>query len=64
MKFIRMPWSPSTPPLNFPLPSTGHIEARFGNLAAFQMSNIKTDFYRKADGAWSVYNFSADAYAG
>jgi hypothetical protein len=64
MKFIRMPWSPSTPPINFPLPSSGHIEARFGNLGAFQMSNIETDFYRKADGAWSVYNFSADAYSG
>ncbi|MDO8433892.1 MAG: AsmA-like C-terminal domain-containing protein [Candidatus Binatus sp.] len=64
MKFIRMPWSPSTTPVNFPLPSSGHIEARFGNLAAFEMSDIKTDFYRKPSGDWSVYNFSANAYSG
>ena len=64
MRFVRMPWTPPTPPLNFAIPASGHIEARFGNLAAFQMSDIKTDFIRQATGDWRVYNFSANAYRG
>ena len=64
MKFVRMPWSPATPPLRFPVPCSGHIEARAGNLAAFQMTDLKTDFTRSAAGDWRVYNMSATAYRG
>lgn len=64
MRFVRMPWSPATPPINFPIPCSGHIEARAGNLAAFQMTNLKTDFTRSPAGDWRVYNMSATAYRG
>src|SRR5713101_6457237 len=64
MKFIRMPWSPATPPINFPIPASGHIEARAGNLAAFQMTDLKTDFTRSPTGDWHVYNMSTTAYRG
>ena len=46
MNFVRMPWSPATPPIHFPVPCSGHIEARAANLAAFQMTDVKTDFTR------------------
>lgn len=64
MKFVRMPWSPATRPINFPVPCSGHIEARAGNLAAFQMTDLKTDFTRTPVGDWRVYNMSAAAYRG
>ncbi|HWJ40497.1 MAG TPA: hypothetical protein VNT29_05170, partial [Candidatus Limnocylindrales bacterium] len=64
MNFVRMPWSPATPPINFPVPCSGHIEARAGNLAAFQMTDLKTDFNRSPIGDWRVYNMSATAYRG
>ena len=64
MKFVRMPWSPATPPIHFPVPCSGHIEARAGNLASFQMTDLKTDFTRSPDSAWRVYNMSATAYRG
>jgi len=64
MRFVRMPWSPATPPINFPIPCSGHIEARAGNLAAFQMTDLKTDFTRDPAGDWRVYNMSATAYRG
>ncbi len=64
MRFVRMPWSPATPPINFPIPCSGHIEARAGNLAAFQMTDLKTDFTRSPAGDWRVYNMSATAYRG
>ena len=64
MNFVRMPWSPATPPIHFPVPCSGHIEARAGNLAAFQMTDLKTDFTRDAIGDWHVYNMSATAYSG
>ena len=64
MRFVRMPWSPATPPINFPIPCSGHIEARAGNLAAFQMTNLKTDFTRSPAGDWRIYNMSATAYRG
>ncbi len=64
MNFIRMPWSPATPPIHFPVPCSGHIEARAGNLAAFQMTDLKTDFTRDPAGDWRVYNMSATAYRG
>ncbi len=64
MKFIRMPWSPATPPINFKIPASGHIEARAGNLGEFQMTDLKTDFTRSPDTSWHVYNMSATAYRG
>jgi hypothetical protein len=64
MTFVRMPWSPATPPIHFPVPCSGHIEARAGNLAAFQMTDLKTDFTRDPAGDWRVYNMSATAYRG
>src|ERR1700722_6389210 len=64
MKFVRMPWSPATPPINFPVPCFGHIEARAANLSAFQMTDVKTDFTRSPQGDWRVYNMSATAYRG
>jgi hypothetical protein len=64
MTFIRMPWSPAHPPLHFPVPCSGHIEAREGNLSAFQMTNLTTDFTRSPKGDWHVYNMSANAYRG
>jgi len=64
MRFIRMPWSPATPPIHFPVPCSGHIEARAANLAAFQMTDVNTDFTRSAIGDWRVFNMSASAYRG
>ena len=64
MRFVRMPWSPATPPINFPVPCFGHIEARAANLGAFQMTDTKTDFTRDPLGNWRVYNMSATAYRG
>jgi AsmA-like C-terminal region len=64
MNFVRMPWSPATPPIHFPVPCSGHIEARAGNLAAFQMTDLKTDFTRSPIGDWRIYNMSATAYRG
>jgi AsmA-like C-terminal region len=64
MNFVRMPWSPATPPIHFPVPCSGHIEARAGNLASFQMTDLKTDFTRSPIGDWRIYNMSATAYRG
>ncbi|MGH7924641.1 MAG: AsmA-like C-terminal domain-containing protein, partial [Candidatus Binatus sp.] len=64
MNFVRMPWSPATPPIHFPVPCSGHIEARAANLAAFKMTDVKTDFTRTPAGDWRVYNMSASAYRG
>jgi hypothetical protein len=64
LKFVRMPWSPATPPIHFPVPCLGHIEARAANLASFQMTDTKTDFTRDPAGDWRVYNMSATAYRG
>jgi hypothetical protein len=63
MRFIRLPWSPATPPAVFPIPVNGHIEAQAGNLSKLQMSSIKTDFWR-INGDWKVYNFTANAFNG
>jgi len=64
MNFVRMPWSPATPAIHLPVACSGHIEARAGNLAAFQMTDLKTDFTRDSAGDWHVYNMSATAYRG
>jgi hypothetical protein len=63
MKFIRLPWTPATPPTQFPIPVTGHIEAESGNLSKLQMKLIRTDFWR-VNGDWKVYNFTANAFNG
>jgi hypothetical protein len=64
MNFVRMPWSPAMPPIHFPVPCSGHIEAHAANLAAFQMTDVKTDFTRSPKGDWHIYNMSATAYRG
>ena len=64
LTFVRMPWSPATPPIHFPVPCFGHIEAKAANLAAFQMTDTRTDFTRDPLGNWRVYNMSATAYRG
>ena len=64
LTFVRMPWSPATPPIHFPVPCSGHIEARAANLSAFQMTDVKTDFTRDPAGDWRVYNMSGTAYRG
>ena len=64
LSFVRMPWSPATPPIHFPVPCFGHIEARAANLASFQMTDAKVDFTRDPFGNWRVYNMSATAYRG
>jgi hypothetical protein len=64
MNFVRMPWSPAMPPIHFPVPCSGHIEAHAANLAAFQMTDVKTDFTRSPMGDWHIYNMSATAYRG
>ena len=64
LTFVRMPWSPATPPIHFPVPCIGHIEAKAANLAAFQMTDTRTDFTRDPLGNWRVYNMSATAYRG
>jgi hypothetical protein len=64
LTFVRMPWSPATPPIHFPVPCSGHIEARAANLSAFQMTDVKTDFTRDPAGDWRLYNMSGTAYRG
>jgi len=63
MKFVRMPWSPRGKSGFFDVAAKGHIEISKGNLAAFQMSQVKTDFVTNR-GDWRVYNYSAVAYRG
>ena len=63
LKFIRMPWSPSTPPTKFPLPVRGFVKVAKGHLGVFPMTNIRTDFsYDHGD--WRVWNFAADSFRG
>jgi hypothetical protein len=64
MKFIRMPWSPATPPIKFPLPIGGSIQASEANLGKFPMSDLSGDFNRQPGGDWHVYNFAAIAFKG
>jgi hypothetical protein len=63
MRFIRLPWSPSSPPVSFPLPVSGHIEARAGNFDKLAMTAISTDFYHDRQ-VWHVTNFHALAFNG
>jgi hypothetical protein len=63
MRFIRLPWSPKIPPGFFPVPVTGHIEARAGNFDKLAMTDISTDFNHNSQN-WRVYNFRAKAFNG
>ncbi|MGC1677454.1 MAG: AsmA-like C-terminal domain-containing protein [Candidatus Binataceae bacterium] len=63
LKFIRMPWSPSTPPTHFPLPVRGRVQVAKGHLGVFPMRNIRTEFsYDHGD--WRVWNFTANSFHG
>jgi AsmA-like C-terminal region len=64
MRFIRMPWSPATPPLKFPIPASGHIKAAEAILGKFPMSAMDGDFTRDPAGDWHVYNFYFTAFRG
>ena len=64
MRFIRMPWSPATPPINFPIPASGHIKAATANLSKLLMQDLDGDFTREPNGDWRVYNFGATAFRG
>ena len=63
MRFIRLPWSLSTPPQFFPVPVAGHIEARVGNFDKLAMSDISTDFHHNNQ-TWRVDKFRATAFNG
>ena len=63
MRFIRLPWSHSTPPQFFPVPVAGHIEAHAGNFDKLAMSNISTDFYHNNQ-TWRLDKFRASAFNG
>jgi hypothetical protein len=63
MRFIRLPWSPSSPPHFFPVPVSGHIEAQAGNFDKLVMSNISADFHHNSQ-TWRVDKFRAKAFNG
>jgi hypothetical protein len=63
MRFIRLPWSPHTPPTFFAAPVSGHIEAREANFAKLPLSEVATDF-TKSGNDWRVYNFVAKVFGG
>jgi hypothetical protein len=63
MRFIRLPWSRSTPPQFFPVPVSGHIEAQAGNFDKLEMSKISTDFNHNSQ-TWHVDKFQATAFNG
>jgi hypothetical protein len=63
MRFIRLPWSRSTPPQFFPVPVMGHIEAQAGNFDKLAMSDISTDFQHNSQ-TWRVDKFRATAFNG
>ncbi|MGH7949565.1 MAG: AsmA-like C-terminal domain-containing protein, partial [Candidatus Binataceae bacterium] len=63
MKFVVLPWSPRSKSRFFDVAAKGHIEVNKGNLAAFKMSQVRTDFETDR-GDWRVYNYRAGAYGG
>jgi hypothetical protein len=63
MRFIRLPWSRGTPPTFFPVPVSGHIEARVGNFDKLPMTDISTDFHHNSQ-TWRVDKFRANAFEG
>ncbi|MBV8774708.1 MAG: AsmA-like C-terminal region-containing protein, partial [Deltaproteobacteria bacterium] len=63
MRFIRLPWSAGKPPVFFPVPVAGHINAHAGNFDKLAMSEISTDFYHNSQ-TWQVNNFRASAFSG
>jgi len=63
MRFIRLPWSPRTPPHFFPVPAMGHIQAAAANFDKLAMTDVSTDFMHN-DTDWAVQNFTARAFEG
>jgi hypothetical protein len=63
MRFIRLPWSRSSPPQFFPVPISGHIEAQAGNFDKLAMNEISTDFHHNSQ-TWRVDKFRATAFNG
>ena len=63
LNFIRLPWSPHSPPHFFAVPAFGHIEARVANFDQLPLSQVTTDFSRD-DTTWHVDNFTARIFAG
>jgi len=63
MRFIRLPWSRSAPPEFFPVPVSGHIEAKEGNFDKLPMSDIAADFHHNSL-SWRVDRFRATAFNG
>ena len=64
MNFVRMPWSPATPPIHFPVPCSGHIEAQRGKPRRLSDDRRQDRFHAHPAGDWRVYNMSATAYRG
>ncbi len=63
LKFIRLPWSPATPPTHFPVPVSGHVQVGRAHLGVFPMTTVATDFSYN-DGNWRVWNYSAQSFRG
>lgn len=63
IRAVRMPWSKSPPPVPFPFPVFGHIEAADANFGKLLLSNTSADFERRR-GIWRIYNFKADSLHG
>ena len=63
MKFIRMPWSPHTPPQVFNLAIRGHIVANHALFGKLPVSDVATDFDR-LNGEWHVKDFTAKSLDG
>jgi len=63
MKFIRMPWSPHSPPQVFDLAIRGHIVANHALFGKLALTNVATDFDR-LNGQWHVKDFTAKSLDG
>ncbi len=63
MNFIRMPWSPHTPPQVFDLAIQGHIVANHALFGKLALTNVATDFDR-LNGEWHVKDFTAKSLDG
>jgi hypothetical protein len=63
MKFIRMPWSRTTPVEIFDLAIRGHIEADHALFGKLPLANVNTDFDR-INGEWHVKDLTARALDG
>jgi len=63
MRFIRLPWSQAPAPKFFPIPVSGHIEARDANFDVVTMSKVGADFSRDQTD-WRVDKFTARMFGG